>query len=281
MRYRARAYPSYGRIVSAILLATSRGSLLVMLALLMFFETRLGNQLRLMKVFATFCLVPGAAAWLLDHAFAATAWFEGGTLVLDQRTRRVEVPSDAVADVVPWRVPIPPGGLWLRLKSGKRFAYGLSLDDPTAFVDELVAAGARQPVRATGADPTLLYTRAKNTVPRRWYHPILKFVVFGLVPTLPLFRLHQWIAYGGTFGEYYTYGLEAYLIAFAIYWATLIIYLMLYAALLRSIVEAVSLAAAYLAPARAEAVRSLAELAQRFAYYGGIPLLLVRFLLHR
>jgi apolipoprotein N-acyltransferase len=100
--------------------------------------------------------------------------------------------------------------------------------------------------------------------------------LFALVPTLPLFRLHQWIAYGGTFGEYYTYGLEAYLLGFAIYWATLTIDLVLYAAALRVVAEAVALPATYLAPARAERVRRVVEVANRVFYYGGVPALLLR-----
>ena len=46
----------------------------------------------------------------------------------------------------------------------------------------------------------------------RLEHPLLKFVVYSLVPTVPVFRLHQFITYGGAFGEYYTFGLKAYLL---------------------------------------------------------------------
>ena len=96
---------------------------------------------------------------------------------------------------------------------------------------------------------------------------------------MPLFRLHQWVAYGDTFGEYYTYGLEAYLLAFAIYWATDTIYLVLYAAVLRAIAEPVAFAAAWLLPARAERVRRALEIGDRVLYFGGVPLLLVRLFL--
>ena len=49
------------------------------------------------------------------------------------------------------------------------------------------------------------------------YHSAFKYVVYSLVPALPLFRVHQWIAYGGSFGEYYAFGLKAYLLGFAVY----------------------------------------------------------------
>jgi hypothetical protein len=50
------------------------------------------------------------------------------------------------------------------------------------------------------------------------YHSAFKYVVYSLVPALPLFRVHQWIASGGTFGEYYAFGFKAYLLGFAVYW---------------------------------------------------------------
>ena len=271
-------YPPYGRVAVALLVALSRGSLLVMLALLLFTETHLANQLRLIKVFTAFCLLPGIAAWLLDRTFAATMWFEDGMLVLDQRTRRVEIPAGAVHEIVPWRIPLPGGGFWLRMRSGNRFSYGLRPADAPGFMEQMAKAGAPERVRAASADPLFIYTSLKDGIARRWYHPLLKFVVFALLPALPLFRLHQWIAYGGTFGEYYTYGLEAYLTAFAIYWATLVIYLLMYAGVLRALVEIVSLATAYLAPSNALRARALAELAARCVYFGGVPLLLLRYL---
>jgi len=38
--------------------------------------------------------------------------------------------------------------------------------------------------------------------------------VFTLLPAGVLFRLHQFIVYGGTFGEYQMYGLERYVRSF-------------------------------------------------------------------
>jgi apolipoprotein N-acyltransferase len=98
-----------------------------------------------------------------------------------------------------------------------------------------------------------------------------KFPVFALVPTLPLFRVHQLIAYGGVLGEYYQYGLEAYLLGFAIYWATLTIYLMLYAAALRAPVELLAMAVTALAPERASGARRVLERTAAILYYGGVP----------
>ena len=279
MKTRAIAYPPPWRIAAAVLVAVSRGSLVVLLALLMFFDTRLTNQLRLMRTFAQFCLAPGIAAWLVERVFAATLLIQDGALVLQRRRQRIEVPCDAIDRVAPWTVPLPSGGLWLRLKSGRRFRYGLQVADPVALIEALADAGAPPHVRAASRHPAAIYARSKNRAPQRWYHPVLKFVAFALVPTLPLFRLHQWIAYGGTFGEYYTYGLQAYLLAFAIYWATFTVYLMLYAAGLRAVAETIALTVACVAPSRAVIVRRAVEIADRILYYGGVPVVLIRFFL--
>ena len=51
---------------------------------------------------------------------------------------------------------------------------------------------------------------------------------------LPAFRLHQHIAYGSTFGEYFhTFGLKAYLTTLLLWWATWAIGVATSAALLR------------------------------------------------
>jgi apolipoprotein N-acyltransferase len=279
MNTRAIAVSPAGRFLCGLLVVVSRASSLVLLALLLFFETRLNNQLRLMRVFAAFCLAPGIAAWLLQRAFVAAIEVRDGALVLQQRRRRFEIPCESIDRVVPWTVPLPSDGVWLRLKSGRRFRYGLQVADPGALIDALVAGGAAEHLRAAAQHPAAIYARSRNRTPRRWYHPVFKFAVFALVPALPLFRLHQWIAYGGTFGEYYTYGLKAYLLAFGIYWTTAAIYLVLYAAVLRALTEIAALAAAWVVPSRAPAVRRAAEIAYGIFYYGGVPALLLRLFL--
>jgi apolipoprotein N-acyltransferase len=285
MESQAIAYRASWRIAAAILIVISRASLLAFVAFLLFLDARLntplrlGNPLRLMRAFSIFCLAPGIGAWLLERALAVKVLIQSGALVLQRRRQRIEIPCEAIERVAPWTVPLPSGGLWLRLKSGRRFRYGLQVADPVTFIEGLVDAGAPQHVRAAAQHPAAVYARSRNTVLPRWYHRVLKFVVFALVPTLPLFRLHQWIAYGGTFGEYYTYGLKAYVLGLAIYWAALTIYLVLYAAVLRAVAEPAVLAAAYAAPSRAARVRRAVEITHRILYYGGVPVFLIWFLL--
>jgi len=184
-------------------------------------------------------------------AFAVTLRIADGQLVLEHRERRIEVPCSAITRLSAWTIPLPGGGLWLSLRSGRRFPYGLQIADPTALLLALAAAGGPADGRGVLEHPNVIYARAK-TRRSRWYHPLLKFVGFAFLVTLPLFRVHQYIAYGGTFGEYYLMGLQAYLITFGIYWG---------------------------APSRAARVRRAVEIVYRVLYYGGVPVLVtLRFL---
>jgi apolipoprotein N-acyltransferase len=273
----AIAYPPPARIAAAALTVVAKGSPLLLLVLLFFFDTPLQNQLRLIRVFTAVCLVPTIAASLLRRAFAATAAVNEEAVIVQRRAERVEAPRGAIAAVEPWTVPLPEAGVSLRLRSGKRLRYGLAVADPVALIDALAAAAPR---RDAPGYRTALYARAKSAARRWWQHPLFKYVAFALAPTVPLFRLHQWIAYGGTFGEYYTYGLQAYLLAFAIYWATTIISLVLYASALRAVAEPIAFVSAHIAPGHAATARIAIERTVAILYFGGVPLFLViRFVL--
>ena len=280
MSLRAVAYPVSWRITASVLLAISRGSLPLLLVLVLVSRDPPITPLMLVRALTILAVTPGLAAWLIERAFAVTLQLEGGELTLHHREQRVEIPCAAIARVHLWTIPLPGSGLWLHLRSGRRFRYGLQLDDPTILITALAAAGAPERLREALRHPAAAYAHAKHSGrARRWYHVLAKFPGFALVPTLPLFRVHQYIAYGGAFGQYYLLGLKAYLATFALYWGTLTIYLILYAALWRGVAEGVALAAAWVAPARAARVRRAVEMAHRVVYYGGVPaLVIVRFL---
>jgi apolipoprotein N-acyltransferase len=151
--------------------------------------------------------------------------------------------------------------------------------DPAALVRVLIRAGGRPALADSLSSRASTYARVRAAVPRwRIDHPALKFLLFPLVPALPAFRLHQHIAYGGTFGEYYTYGLKAYLIALVIWWASWAIGLVLFAAALRVVTEAGTLLSIALRPERAIDVRKGLESFGRLLFYLGVPAwLLMRF----
>jgi apolipoprotein N-acyltransferase len=190
----------------------------------------------------------------------------------------VEIPLSAIKAIVPWTLPVPAPGLWLQLRSGSRFSDGLYVEEPAALLAALRDAGATDLVDPVARHPTLLYAQSKFRAASRFDRPFFKYVVFALVPTVPLFRLRQLLTYGGAFGEYYDFGLKAYVLGFGIHWVLYGVYLLLYATVLRTPTETIALGAAWLVPSYEADVRRVCEIVHRILYLGGVPaVLLLRF----
>jgi apolipoprotein N-acyltransferase len=102
-------------------------------------------------------------------------------------------------------------------------------------------------------------------------HPLVKFALLPLALAIPAFHLHQHIAYGSAFGEYYSYGLKAYLSAFALWWAAWSIGVVLSAALLRAAIEIGTLLTALLRPGQTIVIRRWLERIAHTALYLGLP----------
>ena len=89
--------------------------------------------------------------------------------------------------------------------------------------------------------------------------------------------MHQHIAYGSSFGEYYTFGLKAYATSFGLWWAAWLIGVVLCAAALRSAIEVGTVLAAALWPAQAIQARyALQNLSLATLYIGMPAWLLIR-----
>ncbi|MDQ3289112.1 MAG: apolipoprotein N-acyltransferase [Pseudomonadota bacterium] len=226
-------------------------------------------------VFAAAVVAPALAAWAIQRAFRATARVESAMLVIEQRRQRVEIPVASIVALRTWRVPLPGSGVDLHLESGRRWPQGLALPNPDALLRALAAAGS--PVQQlTGARRMADLATLRAAEPRRWLdHALLKFVLFPLLPALVAFRLHQHIAYGGTFGEYYTYGPAAWLSGLLIWWVSWAIGLMLVAGALRILIEMATVSALLLRPTNAPAVRRALEWIGRLTFYLGVPTWLV------
>ena len=253
------------RPVIAVLRVCSRTGLLFVTLLVVYGGALDLTPLALFRAVAVVAVLPGLAAWLLEQAFAAYLVRDGAMLVVGGRGRRLEIPLDAVAAVVPWAVPLPRPGVSLCLRSGRRIQ--VALNDPARLLAVLGRDDDRPVVRWAAA-------RARATA-EAWWVPVARYPLFALLPAAILFRTHQWIAYGGTFGEYYLLGLRAYLGTFAIYWATVTIYLVLWANLWRLAAEAVTLIGAHAAPRTIASSRRVVERAHGLLYYGGALVLLV------
>jgi len=259
------------RITLALLrLAAATG----LLALLLFMLTGEGlqvNSLSQIRLYGWAVVAPLIAAWGLARAFAATATVAGDVLLLRQRQQRIEIPLLSIAQLHLWRLPLPGTGVDLQFVSGRRWGQGIQMADPHALLRALGAAGS--PVRLDDHSRRIAdFAAARAKAARPWLdHPLVKFALFPLVPALPAFRLHQHIAFGGTFGEYYTYGLAAWLIGLLIWWAAWSLGLMLFAAALRIVSEACAMLALWGRPTRAAEVRGGVEWLSRLAFYLGVP----------
>jgi hypothetical protein len=276
--FAGHAYTWPLRVLAGVLLAGAGVGLWFIAGAALFASENPVTPLRLMRLMLLLVAVPWAVACAVARSARATFTIADASLVLRTRRARIEVPLQSIARVTAWTVPLPGPGLTIRLRSGARLAWGIAVVDPSRLLEVLGAAPVPA-VDAVARHPVLVWAHARSAAaPWRWYHYLLKFVAFGALPTAILFRAHQYIAYGGTFGEYYTYGLVPYLAGLAIYGITTVLYLVLWAAVLRGLAEAGCLLVAAVAPRHAARVRRYAEIGCAVGFYIGVPLLIgIRF----
>ncbi|QRO02719.1 hypothetical protein JRI60_29295 [Archangium violaceum] len=200
----------------------------------------------------------------------ATFSVEPGRLVLERRDERFEIPLASVDAIRVWRLLMPGEGFSLRMKSGRDFQYSPQVADPLPVLE---AIGRENPgVSAAARHPHVAFAHARAVLARRrWYHWLIKFVLFPLVPTVIMFRANQYITYGGPFAQYKMYGLGPYLQSFGTYWAHYTGVLVVYAVLLRVLFEWVAFAAVWISPRHARGGRRFVEVTCAVLYYVGIP----------
>jgi apolipoprotein N-acyltransferase len=268
---RVALLPPAIRLAAGLLRLFARASLLWMGAAILFGDTLRGNTLAQIRLFAGLFLAPEIASWCLMAAFSARAAIENGRLVLARGARRLELAVQDIGAIKSWRLPVPVPGATLRLVTGQRWPYGLATGNPAALARAVISAGGAS-LQADRLPHETAYAKARAAVGRSWLgHPLAKFVLFPTLLAIPAFRLHQHIAFGSSFGEYYLFGLKAYLIAFWLWWAAWAIGVVLSAAALRAAIEAGAMLAAPLGPARAIEARRWLERAGLAALYLGLP----------
>ncbi|NEX62574.1 apolipoprotein N-acyltransferase [Noviherbaspirillum sp. 17J57-3] len=270
---RVAVLPPAARVLAGLLRAFARAGLLWMGVSFLAGGSFQENTLSQIRAFTGLFLIPELAAWCVLHAFGALASIEGGRLVLARGTQRMEVPLRDVVAVKPWRLPVPASGATLHLSSGRRWPYGLAVDDPAALARAVTSArGLPVETSAPNEAANAAYAAVRTAVrPILLGHPVLKFIVFPTLLAIPAFRLHQHIAYGSGIGEYTLFGLKAYLVAFSLWWAAWAIGVALSAAAVRTAIEAGTLLAVALRPARAAAIRCWLEHAGLGTLYIGLP----------
>ncbi|MBK8286055.1 MAG: apolipoprotein N-acyltransferase [Ahniella sp.] len=230
------------------------------------------NSLIQIKLFGATVLLPMLLAWVVMRIFAVKIRLTSQHLALVQRGQRTEIPLSDLNGLLVWRLPWPISGVDLLFGNGKRWSSGLALRDPAQLLAALAVAGA--PVHwvdeASKSRADWAASRAANHH-RFFDRTLVKFVLFPLLMALPAFRLHQIIAFGGMFGEYFTYGPGAWLIGLMIWWAAWMIGLMLFAGLLRVVVEVIVAGVGLLRSVAAQQVRRVLEVLVKLIYFVGIP----------
>ncbi len=231
--------------------------------------------LRLALLMGALLLLPRALVWLLRRFTSATLLVEPGRLVLQLRGVRFELPVESITGLEPWRLPLPGPGVALRMKSGRRFEYHLQVEDPASLLNAL-APQLPAAASATGRAGSR-FGQARHDWRRRfWDKPAFKFGLFPLLPTGIMFRAHQYITFGGPFGEYDVSGLAAYLKTFAGFWHTFAIGLVMFAGVWRLVAELLAFALTWVLPSRAHGVRRAAEWLCRLVYYVGAPAIMAQ-----
>ncbi|HEU4407030.1 MAG TPA: hypothetical protein VFS43_17310 [Polyangiaceae bacterium] len=275
-RFDLRAYPAPARVAAAALRALAALNL-AYLGAHVFYDIAMGTNTAPPEPaalgFLTLSALPWLSAALLGRLFRATLAIEAKGLTLALGETRYEIPLASVKALRPFALPLPGPGLALELGEGRLFRYRLQLDAPGALLSAL--ADDVEPARAALGRPPVAYADAKHEASRRrWHYHALKWVVWPLGIALVLFRLNQYIMYGGPFGQYQMYGAGPYLRSLATYWGGVTAVLALYAAALRAVAEPAVFAATWLAPARARTLRRAAEAICQLAYFVLVPALL-------
>lgn len=232
--------------------------------------TRTAPPLAVAFGIALFSGGPLLLAVLLGWSHRGKAEIGPHRLTLTLRRERFEIPFDAIQSIRPWRVPIPGPGLRLVLGSNRSFQRRLVLRDPAELLEAL---GERLPAAKSALDhPALRFAEARRALGRRrWPYFVVKYGLVPLAFGIVLFRLHQYIMYGGAFGQYHLFGLGPYLGAFLLRWVGVLGALVVYAGLVRLVVEVLSLGATYLLPRRARGLRRAGEIVADIAYFVLVP----------
>ncbi len=266
--------PVAARVAAGALRVFARGGLLWMIAAVALGDAALqSNTLAQLRSFTGLFLVPEAAAWCVLRAFAARADVVDGALVFASGARRLALPLADIAAATAWHLPLPATGLCLHLVDGRPWRHQLAVAQPLAFARALaLASGGAIATEAPTATRLSLYAQLRALPQRgRLGHPFAKFGLLPLLLAIPAFRLHQHIAYGSSFGEAYTFGLQAWLASFGLWWAAWTIAVVLCATAVRAAIEAATLAGVALAPGRAPVARQALERAGLAALYLGLP----------
>jgi apolipoprotein N-acyltransferase len=211
---------------------------------------------------------PWLATALISRAVKAAVAVSESAIDVKLRGDQYTIPIASIVEIRALKIPFPWPGLVFIMKSGRPFRYRLLLADPGLLLSALPIPSAK----AAAAHPAVAFGRARSLLVRRgWLYLLFKYGVFPVVFAIIFFRLHQYIVFGGAFGQYHMFGLEAYLKSFATVWVGTVGQLVVYACAVRLAVELLAFPLTWAIPGRAHSLRRAAEIFVYLAYFGLVP----------
>lgn len=244
---------------------------LLLLAINLLLDANLrSNVLAQMRLAGVFYLLPEVLAWSMLRFRKKRLVLQSGAMLLDDGKNSRTLTTNEIHSVRPWRLPLPHGGLLVRLNDGQLLR--LAVDTPHVLMNALQQCRLIAAQQQTTPMLTRFMQAREIRLHTKLNHPLVKFALFPLLIALPAFRLHQHIAYGHTLGEYYTFGLKAYLTTLGLWWATWAIGVMASYAILRAAMEGIAAISTVVRPQTALDQRYLIERMGLLALYLGMPL---------
>ena len=216
--------------------------------------------------------VPWAIASWVRRTCTGTFASNATHIILSLRRSHLEIPIAALNAIRPLVIPLPWPGFGFDMQSGHLFRYQVLANEPGRVLSAL--AQHAEIAHAALKSPAVAYADAKWKY--TWRHRLLALVKWGLFPLVLaglLFRLDQYIMFGGAFGQYHLQGLGPYVDSFVTYAAGAASYLVLYASVVRLAVEPLVFALTWLFTAHAGPLRKVGEGICLFAYFVLLPAL--------
>lgn len=269
---RVALLPPAARLTGALLQAVAGAGLLWFGYAVLQNDALRSNTVLQIRQFGALFLVPLAASWCVRQAFAARLTLEDGHLILARGQHRVTLPLADIAALEPWSIALPGPGCHLHLGNGTRWPHALALANP-AQLAALIAALAETGIGLADAHPRRsAYLRARLACRfTRLDQPWAKYLLLPFALAFPAYYLHQHIAYGSGFGEYWAFGLKAYAIGLGLWWGAWVIGVTLCGTLLRIALECSTVLAVLLAPGHAPAIRRMLDRGTTLVLFLGLP----------
>jgi hypothetical protein len=264
------------RATGALLWTLTRvGGPLLLLRVFIVFEPPTGPALAVLAFLAALLLLV-LAERLLREAQRGAGRVAGGALRIEARGRSLAVPLASIAGLRGWRVPLPVPGIALRAADHGRLR--IAAEDPDALLRALADAGVGA-AAAAARDPAIAHARALASwrqglrVRPAWLRAAFRYGAWSLIPTCAFVYTHQWIAFGGTWGEWQLYGARSWLITFARFWLACVVLAAIYGGACRALASLAGWLATRVAPSQAARARRVAEWGDALLYYAGVPAL--------